>query len=179
MCGTCSLLLGSCLVNRTLIVLCGITVVMMLNKGFIKNPHTMIFLRVLFWLSASFNFCLKAYHIPDSGNVEANLVSRFHDSTSVPAYCCILEKRSIDIFFSSAYNHISVGTFQFLLGKCLQLPMFCEIQFEFHKFNANFSSCVPCLDLLTLFKYQVKYSAYYIFCLLVNYLQLLPATTNF
>lgn len=57
--------------NRTGVVCCdNAAAVAMLNKGSTKNPHMMMFLRRLFWLSALFNFHLIAYQILASVNVE-------------------------------------------------------------------------------------------------------------
>ena len=66
--------------NKSVVVRCDNTAaVAMLNKGSTKHPVMMVFLRMLFWLSATYNFHLKAYHIPGVANVEADHVSRFRE----------------------------------------------------------------------------------------------------
>ena len=47
-----------------------------INKGVCRNPVLMQFLRQVFWLSVTFNFSLKAVHIPGKCNVEADSLSR-------------------------------------------------------------------------------------------------------
>ena len=86
--------------KRTVIVRCdNIAAVTMPNKGSTKNPHILTFLREFFWLSALFNFRLKAYYISGSFDVKADHMSPLHESSHFLAYCCILKKRLIDIFY--------------------------------------------------------------------------------
>ena len=112
--------------NRTVVARCDITAaVVILNKGSNQNPHMMIFLREIFWLSSLFNFRLKAYRVPESVYVGSGHLSHLHESDHFLAYCCILKKRSIDIFSLPVCNHMPVRASQFLLGKYSQPPMFC------------------------------------------------------
>lgn len=50
-----------------------------INKGTSKNPFLMACLRVLFWLSATYNFHIKARFIRGVSNVVADGVSRLHE----------------------------------------------------------------------------------------------------
>ena len=47
-------------------------------------------------------------------------MSHLHDPANFLAYCCILEKCSIDTFTLPACNYMCVRTFQFLLGQYSQ-----------------------------------------------------------
>ena len=55
------------------------TTVAGINKGTSKNSVVMTALRFLFWQSATYNFHLKAIHIPGKNNVKADVVSRLHE----------------------------------------------------------------------------------------------------
>lgn len=50
------------------------------NKGSSKNKFIMGFLRELFWLSAIYNFDLKAHYIPGEFNILADSISRLHEN---------------------------------------------------------------------------------------------------
>lgn len=58
------------------------TTVASINKGTSRNRVIMMLLRYLFWLSATFNFVIKAGHIPGVNNVKADLLSRLHEEVS-------------------------------------------------------------------------------------------------
>ena len=90
-----------------------------------------MFLRRLCWILALFNFCLKACHISGSVNVQADHVFCLYDFVHFLAYCCILEKHSIDSFPLPACNHVSLETFQFHLRKYSQPPKFCLLYILF------------------------------------------------
>ena len=50
-----------------------------LNKGSCRDPFLMQSLRRIFWLSATFNFKIKAIYFPGVENVLADAVSRLHE----------------------------------------------------------------------------------------------------
>lgn len=50
-----------------------------INKGSCKNPYVMNSLRNIFWLSAVYNFRLKALYYPGRHNRIADAVSRLHE----------------------------------------------------------------------------------------------------
>ena len=50
-----------------------------INKGISKQPFVMASLRRVFWLSAVFNFRLKAIYYPGERNILADRVSRLHE----------------------------------------------------------------------------------------------------
>ena len=105
--------------NKFVVVWCDNTAaVAMLNKGSIKHPVMMVFLRMLFWLSATYNFRLKAYHIPGVANVEADHVSRLHERSHFCAFYNILAAYS-QPWNTFALSHMSLGSYLFLLGKYL------------------------------------------------------------
>lgn len=79
--------------NKTVHVYCDNTAtVSMLNKGTTRNPLMMKFLRQLFWLSATYNFRLKVFHVPGKDNVMADHVSRLHDAGRFLAFLSCQQK---------------------------------------------------------------------------------------
>ncbi|CAC5418431.1 TTN [Mytilus coruscus] len=67
--------------NKRVIVLCdNMATVAFINKCTSRNKILMGFLREVFWLSASFNFHIKAVHVPGSSNVLADHISRLQES---------------------------------------------------------------------------------------------------
>ena len=67
--------------NKKVIVHCdNQAAVAMINKGSTANPSVMSSLRRLFWLSALYNFRLKAVYFPGSRNWVADAISRLHDT---------------------------------------------------------------------------------------------------
>ena len=52
-------------------------------KGSTDNPVIMSELRALFWLSATFNFCITGQHIKGTLNTVADSISRLHNPTHV------------------------------------------------------------------------------------------------
>lgn len=50
-----------------------------INRGTSSNPFIMWCLRILFWLSATYNFHLKARHIRGASNIVADGISRLHE----------------------------------------------------------------------------------------------------
>ena len=56
--------------------------VAIINKGSCKNPIAMESLRRVFWLSAIYNFRLKAFYYPGCRNILADSASRLHESGS-------------------------------------------------------------------------------------------------
>ena len=104
--------------NKTVIVRCDNTAaVAMLNKGSTRHPVMMQFLRGLFWLSATFNFRIKAYHIPGVQNVEADHVSRLHESSHFLAYCTHLLSCGVNLCTLVACHHMSESSYYYLLGR--------------------------------------------------------------
>lgn len=105
--------------NKTVHVFCDNTAaVAMLNKGTTKNPIMMYFLRRLFWLSATFNFRLKVFHVAGINNVTADHVSRLHDPTHFLAFAELLVRYyNKTLFELSALDHMSLFSYFLLLGK--------------------------------------------------------------
>ena len=66
--------------NKRILVLCdNQAAVAMINKGSTKNTQMMAFLRILFWLSASYNFRITAKYLPGKDNRLADCASRLHE----------------------------------------------------------------------------------------------------
>jgi hypothetical protein len=66
--------------NKTIYVHCdNRCAVYTINKGLSKHPLVMASLRRVFWLSALYNFRLKAVYYPGSSNRIADSVSRLHE----------------------------------------------------------------------------------------------------
>jgi hypothetical protein len=65
------------------------TTVSCINKNSSKNTLIMQALRFLFWQSATFNFKLKAIHIPGKNNVLADRLSRLHELSGPAVLECL------------------------------------------------------------------------------------------
>lgn len=59
-----------------------IAAVSIINKGSSKDPLVMSALRNIFWLSALYNFKLKAVYYPGKHNILADAASRLHQAGS-------------------------------------------------------------------------------------------------
>ena len=66
--------------NKHIVVLSdNSTTVACINHGSSRSVLLMKYLRYIFWLSAMFNFRLKAVHVPGEDNVLADRISRLHE----------------------------------------------------------------------------------------------------
>lgn len=70
-----------------------------LNKGMSKNPIVMASLRRIFWLSAVYNFRLKAVYYPGVNNKIADAVSRLHEPNG-------FNKLMSAIYLPYSYNNL-------------------------------------------------------------------------
>lgn len=103
--------------NKSVHVYCDSTAAVgMLNKGSTRSPLMMDYLRVLFWLSATFNFRLKAYHIPGHNNVVADHVSRLHEPPHLLAFYNHLSSLALDPSVIPALSHMSPLSYFYVLG---------------------------------------------------------------
>jgi hypothetical protein len=82
-----------------------------LNKGTSRNPVVMSALRELFWWSVTFNFQIKAVHIPGKLNMIADSISRLHEKGQF-AYLNSLLPNGISPTFLPV--HMSKKAFYFL-----------------------------------------------------------------
>ena len=105
--------------NKTIHVFCDNTAaVAMLNKGTTKNPVMMQFLRQLFWLSATFNFRIKAFHVPGRENILADDISRIHDADHLHSFLDQLQCYvPFPVTLIPAMNHMSLPCYFYLIGK--------------------------------------------------------------
>ena len=105
--------------NKIIHVYCDNTAaVAMLNKGTTRDPTMMSYLRKLFWLSAIFNFRLKAFHIPGRINVLADHISRLHERDHFLALLPHLQHTmSYSVLSLPVLQHMSVPCYYFLIGK--------------------------------------------------------------
>ena len=68
--------------NKTVFVYCDNTAaVAMINKGSTRDPVMMTYLQHLFWLSATYNFRIRAVHIAGKLNTTADHISRLHEAS--------------------------------------------------------------------------------------------------
>ena len=73
-------LVGPLFANHRVFVHCdNICAVATLNKGMSHNPIVMASLLRIFWLSAIYNFRLKAVYYPGSHDIVADRISRLHE----------------------------------------------------------------------------------------------------
>ena len=61
-----------------------IAAVHLINKGTSKDPFVMDSLRRIFWLSAIWNFKLRAFYYPGTQNILADAASRLHEPWALP-----------------------------------------------------------------------------------------------
>ena len=104
--------------NKIIHVYCDNTAaVAMLNKGTTRSPVMMTYLRHLFWLSATFNFRLKAFHVPGRLNIVADHISRLHDADHFLAFLSMLQDITpYPVTELPAVEHMSLDCYHFLLG---------------------------------------------------------------
>jgi len=93
------------------------TAVALLNKGTTRNPFVMQYLRLLFWLSAVYNFRLKVCHIPGALNSTADAISRLHERRSFWYFYSLLCSYISKPCLISCLSHMSILSYYFLLGK--------------------------------------------------------------
>jgi len=86
-----------------------------INKMSCRNSYVMNFVRLLFFMQASYNFSLYAIHIPGKHNVLADAISRLHESNRLSQIYELLP----------CYKH-NVFTFFELLGHCLSIFYFSD-----------------------------------------------------
>ena len=66
--------------NKSVTVYCdNVCATYVINRGISKHPLVMASLRRVFWLSALYNFRLRAIYYPGSSNLVADRVSRLHE----------------------------------------------------------------------------------------------------
>lgn len=83
------------LANRLVYITCDNTcTVSAINKGTSRSKTVMIGLRLLFWLSAMFNFKLRAVFVPTGLNVTADCISRIHDKRFLNQLNCYVQPTS-------------------------------------------------------------------------------------
>ena len=68
----------------------GMAAVAIINRGSCKQPMVMACLRRIFWLSAVFNFRLRAVYYPGVRNVPADAASRLHEPRGAPRLLSLL-----------------------------------------------------------------------------------------
>ena len=107
--------------NKTVFVYCDNTAaVAMINKGSTRNPVMMTYLRHLFWLSATYNFRVRAVHIAGKLNTTADHVSRLHEASHFMSFMNILQQFSSRLPFAlSAVDHMSWSCYYLLIGTFL------------------------------------------------------------
>ena len=105
--------------NKTVHVFCDNTAaVAMLNKATTRSPLMMVFLRKLFWLSATYNFRLKAFHVPGRLNIMADHVSRLHESDHLLGFLAMLQNfLPYHVSMVDAFSHMSLSCYYFLCGR--------------------------------------------------------------
>ena len=106
---------GSRWANRCIYVFSdNMTTVSNINKGTSKNKVIMHYLRYLFWVSARFNFRLRARHIKGINNRHADLISRLGEVNKDLA----LHRLSSPSYpGDSIWHHISPQSFFYILSR--------------------------------------------------------------
>ena len=92
--------------------------VAMINKGTTANSLMMRYLRLLFWLSATYNFRITAIHIPGKLNTTADHISRLDESSHFLEFLWFLHGGSLPSFSGVlAFPHMSLRTYIYLIHK--------------------------------------------------------------
>ena len=104
--------------NKTVHVHCdNTTAVAILNKGTSCNDVTMHRIRRLFWLSAKFNFRIKAFYVPGVDNTLADNISRLHQRQHFLSFMEYLDQATGgNSLHVPSLEHMSPHSFWFLLG---------------------------------------------------------------
>ena len=91
----------------------------MINKGTTRNSVMMSFLRLLFWLSATYNFRITAKYIPGKENTIADCISRLHSPSSFLTFFNWLVTLSSfsQVCSTPFYGHLSPSSYLFLCRK--------------------------------------------------------------
>ena len=90
-----------------------------LNKGSCKNSLIMDNLRDLFWLSACFNFAIKAVHIPGVENITPDTISRIHEPGKLSLLSHLFLDKGIIIFPNNLRFHMSRKSISLLIFQIL------------------------------------------------------------
>lgn len=87
-----------------------------INKGTTNNSTIMAFLRLLFWLSAIYNFRITAVYIPGTENTIADNISRLHEPCHMLNFFWWLTGmlNPALVFCSSVAGHISLKSYLLL-----------------------------------------------------------------
>jgi hypothetical protein len=88
-----------------------------INKCTSRNPFLMKCLRSLFWLSATYNFCFLARHVPGKSNAQADFLSRLHEDTKFSQQIWPYIPKSCSPH-RDWFSHISHKTLCFLFNRC-------------------------------------------------------------
>ena len=92
----------------------------MINKGSTRNPVVMTYLRHLFWLSATYNFIIRAVHIAGKLNTTVDHVSRLHEASHFLSFLEFLHQHSFCLPFThSTVDHMLWSCYCFLIGTFL------------------------------------------------------------
>ena len=111
--------------NRHIIVYCdNQAAVAMINKGSTGNPVMMTYLRLLFWLSASFNFRITAKYVPGKDNDVADCISRLHEPPMMLKWAHWLSETTLQMSFINLLNFMSFSTYMWLLQYFTYLSSF-------------------------------------------------------
>ncbi len=87
-----------------------------INKGTSRNPRIMQWLRLLFWLSAAYDFVLEVIHVPGRFHHLPDAASRLHQPGQILRLHALLNEQC---FFFPCYHwhlpsHMSQASFSFL-----------------------------------------------------------------
>ena len=83
----------------------------MLNKGTTRNNLMMGFLRWLFWLSAMYNFLIRAIHVAGADNILADDISCLHEPSHLRNFFSHLLATHPHASAIPACGHMSAPTY--------------------------------------------------------------------
>ena len=86
------------------------TSVATINRGTSRDPFVMSCLRILFWLSAKYNFHITSRYIPGLVNTVADNISRAHESGRIDQILPFVIPSDLSL-------HVSKASLSFLFGR--------------------------------------------------------------
>ena len=90
-----------------------------INKGTCRNNTVMRAMRKLFWLSASYNFELKAVHVPGKNHILPDIISRVTEKNKLTLLLSLLTSGTtlytLSVFLDTLQAHMSHKAFILLL----------------------------------------------------------------
>ena len=103
--------------KRVIIYTDNVTAKSVINKMTSRNPIVMVYIRLLFFLQAVYNFSFFAVHIPGKHNTLADAISRLHEKDKLSQVYDLLPVNEIGLF--SGYDLLNHMSYKFYISRWL------------------------------------------------------------